>query len=82
MRERILQHLTLQPFQPFRLHLTNGTVYLVRHPDQLWVSPSYVIVGIPMSETSVGQEIREAITVSLLHIVSVEPFTPAAPAVN
>ena len=76
MRERLLQQLRQRPFQPFRLHVTNGAVHLIRHPDQMLVSPSYVIIGVPLHEDS-GQEISEAVTVALIHIVSIEPFTPA-----
>jgi hypothetical protein len=78
MRERILQYLRQQPFQPFRLHLTNGAVYMIRHPDQMLVGPSYLIVGVPASESS-GQDITDAINIALLHVVAIETFTPVAP---
>lgn len=76
MRERILELLQQRPFQPFRIYLTNGLVHVVRHPEQIMVSQTYLIVGIPANDVP-GQEISEAAFVSLVHVVQVEPFTPA-----
>ena len=36
-----------QPFAPFRLHLTNGSSYEVRHPELVMVGRRDVILGIP-----------------------------------
>jgi hypothetical protein len=37
-----------QPFQPFRLYMNNGDVYVVRHPELFTVFPTYVRIGIPV----------------------------------
>lgn len=34
-----------QPFQPTRVHMTNGAVFEVRHPDQGMVYHELLIVG-------------------------------------
>ncbi len=78
MRERILQLLRQQPFQPFRLHLTNGMVHVIRHPDHLMVAQTYLVVGVPVSDTAT-HEVSEVINRSLLHVVAVEPFIAATP---
>jgi hypothetical protein len=36
----IIKHATMQPFQPFRIHLENGTVICVRHPENIIFLPN------------------------------------------
>ncbi len=81
MRETILRLLQERPFQPFRIHLSNGIVHVVRHPEQLMIGPSYLLRGIPANEAP-GPEIIDSAFVSLVHVVQVEPFAPASPASN
>jgi hypothetical protein len=69
-----------QPFQRFRIHLTDGTVYEIRHPDMAMVTPSTVLIGVA-SPGQPGDAIEHVEMVSLLHVVRVEPvLTTVAPA--
>jgi hypothetical protein len=36
--DEIFAFLRRRPFEPFRIHLTDGTAYTVNHPDQCIVS--------------------------------------------
>jgi len=45
--EAILEILRAQPFEPFRMYLTDGAVYEIRHRDMAIVQRSKVIVAVP-----------------------------------
>jgi hypothetical protein len=61
-----------QPFEPFRLVMTDGAGYEIRHPDLLWVGRSTAMVGLTGEP---GQTFYErAVKVALLHIVRLEPL--------
>jgi hypothetical protein len=78
MRQRILELLRARPFQSFRIHLSNGTVHVVRHPDQLLVAPTYLLLGVTANGAP-GPEISDSAFVSLIHGVRVEVLSPATP---
>jgi hypothetical protein len=65
----LLQH---KPFQPFRLTLTDGRMYEVRHPEMAMVGRSAVAIGLPASNDPTPIYDR-LVTVSLLHIMQIEP---------
>lgn len=67
----LLQH---QPFKPFRLVMSSGQSYEVRHPEMAWLTRTDILVGI--DETEDGFPARFKIC-SLLHVTSVEPLSPA-----
>ena len=67
--EEVLAFLRRQPFEPFRIHLTDGTTYEVRHPDQCMVTRSAVHVAIP-SERGYAKGIA---AYALVHINRLEP---------
>ena len=48
--EDILELLRKHPFEPFRIHLSDGVAYDVRHPDMAIVQRSKVIVAVPGPE--------------------------------
>ena len=59
-----------QPFVPLRLHLTDGKVYDIRHPEMVLIKQREVYVG---RETAPGSGVAaECDLVSLLHVVRVE----------
>jgi hypothetical protein len=60
-----------KPFLPFRLYLSNGTVFEISHPDRALVGRSTVTISLP-SEQSVE---RQAI-IALLHIMWIEKRVP------
>jgi hypothetical protein len=66
-----------QPFQPFRLVLTDGAGYDIRHPDLLWIGQRSAMVGLT---GEVGHALYErTVLVDLLHISRLEPL-PLMPA--
>jgi hypothetical protein len=61
-----------QPFQPFRLVLTDGKEYDIRHPDLLWVGRRSAMVGLTADPGATFYE--RAVRVDLLHVVRIEPL--------
>jgi hypothetical protein len=57
-----------QPFTPYRIHVTDGQTYDIRHPDQALVLRSRVIVGVD-AESGIADRVEH---VALVHIVRIE----------
>ena len=76
--EELRDTLREQPFHPFRLVMTDGEGYDIRHPDLLWVGHRVAVLGI--SEPGPDRLLERHITLSLLHIVTIEPLDAAASA--
>ena len=70
--EDIRDFLQRKPFQPFRLTLTDGRTYEVRHPEMAMVGRSSVAIGLPAANDP-EPVFDRLVTVSLLHIMQVEP---------
>ncbi len=67
------------PFEPFRIVLSDGAAFDIRHPDLLWVGQQTAYVGL-IGEP--GQTFFErSLRVDLWHVVRVEPLQalPANP---
>ena len=45
--ETIQKHLLHQPFQPFRVFLSDGAVYEVRQPEMVLVMQREVLIALP-----------------------------------
>lgn len=76
--EDLFELLRKRPLEPFRLYATNGRTYDVRHPDQMLVLKSRVILPLPS-----GAGVPEGSEhLALAHIVRAEviPQTPASTA--
>src|SRR5205085_827138 len=43
----LLQALHKQPFEPFSIHVSDGTVYEVYHPELVMVGLGSAVVGVP-----------------------------------
>ena len=69
----LAQALSRRPFIPFRLHVTDGTIYDIKHPELLMVSPGSAIVGLPSAAYPLPLVERYEI-VDLLHVVRLEPL--------
>jgi hypothetical protein len=71
-----------RPFTPFRLTLTEGSTYDVRHPEFCMVGKRSAVIGLaPLDETQ--QLFDHSVTLDLLHVVKLEPLeTPAPPKSN
>jgi hypothetical protein len=62
--------LSQQPFKPFRLVMSSGQSYEVRHPEMAWLTRTTIFVGIN-AEDGVPSEFKMC---SLLHVTVVEPI--------
>ncbi len=63
--------LTAQPFQPFRVVMSSGETYEVKHPEMAWLTRTNILVG--LDETRLGVPARFKIC-SLLHLTAIEPI--------
>ena len=70
--------LAARPFKPFRLVMSSGQTYEVRHPEMAWLTRTSILVGIDDADDGVPAEFKIC---SLLHVTAIEPFgpTPASP---
>lgn len=66
--------LTQRPFKPFRIVMSSGQTYDVRHPEMAWLTRTDLLVGINESEEGVPAEFRIC---SLLHVTTIEPLNLA-----
>lgn len=69
--EDILEILRSRPFEPFRVYLTDGAVYEIRHPDMAIVQRSKVTVAVPGPAGPDGPAER-TVNCALLHITRTE----------
>jgi hypothetical protein len=66
-----------QPFQPFRVVLTTGDTYDIRHPDLIMVGRRSAVLGLVKNPAATTYDLF--FTVDLLHIVGVEELPPTPP---
>jgi hypothetical protein len=69
-----------QPFTPFRVVLTTGTTYDIRHPDLIMIGRHSAIIGI--ASDPAGTAYDRTIKVDLLHIVGIENLPATPPSAN
>ena len=74
--EELFQKLRQRPFEPFRIRVSDGTAYKVRHPDQIVIGHRACRVG--RSRKGDGPFQRNAI-VANVHIARVEPLNGRKP---
>ena len=74
--EDVRDYVTRQPFQPFRVTLTDGRTYDVGHPNFAMVGRSSVAIGLPMASDRFYDRL---ITVPLIHIMQIEPIPSERP---
>jgi hypothetical protein len=67
----LLNELRRRPFVPFRLHVDDGTIYEVRHPELMIVGLASAIVGFPVPGDPRFYERYDL--VDLRHIARLEP---------
>ncbi len=75
--EELLQKLQTRPFEPFRIYLTDGTSYDIRHPELVMVGRRAAIVGVTERERRLPLYDRHT-KVALVHIVRLEPVAASA----
>jgi len=67
--------LSARPFKPFRVVMSSGQSYEVRHPEMAFVTKTDLVVGIDIQEDDVPSEFKIC---SLLHVTAIEPLEPAS----
>jgi hypothetical protein len=65
-----------RPFEPFRIVLTEGSAYDIRHPDLVMPGRRSAIIGLPRPDDP-ERLYERYVTVDLLHIVRMEALEPA-----
>jgi hypothetical protein len=77
--EELTEKLRHRPFLPFRMHITTGQTYDIRHPELVWVRRQCADIALdPDPKTGV---IEHSDRVSLPHVVRIEeleaPISPS-----
>ena len=62
--ETVREFLTRQPFHPLQVHLSNGEVHEIPHPEFAMLLRSTLVIGVPDSD--------RVICCALLHIARIE----------
>jgi hypothetical protein len=75
-RNDLLKRVKQRPFVPFRLVLTEGTAYDVKHPEQVMVARDSAVIGLPGQPTE--EFFETTVLVDLFHIVRLEPLPAQA----
>jgi hypothetical protein len=78
--EELIELLEERPFQPLRLHLDDGRVHEIRHPEMAIVAETIVAIGIPRDDDP--RRATKITHCSIPHIVEVEPFEIEKPTGN
>jgi len=67
----IRDHLKNRPFQPFRLHVSDGASYEIRHPEMAWVTLQTIFVARKM----VGDNMPvRSVFIDPRHVTRIEPL--------
>lgn len=69
--QEIRNHLRKQPFQPFRIYLSNGLSYDVRHPEFMLVGQRDVIIALDLGEDDIPGRFAYCDPV---HVANIEPL--------
>ncbi len=75
--EKKLRH---RPFQPFRIYLTDGAAYDVRHPELVLLGRRSLVLGLAGDPEATLYE--RTVDVDLLHITRVEHLESRSPKGN
>ncbi len=68
--------LAQRPFKPFRLVMSSGQTYEVRHPEMAMLTRSDILVGVGETDENVPADFRIC---ALLHVTSIEPLPSSGP---
>lgn len=76
--EDIKEKLQQRPFVPFRIVLSDGMAYELRHPDLLLLGKRSAVVGLTGSPADTLYD--RYVTIALLHVTRLEPLqAPTVP---
>jgi hypothetical protein len=68
--DELREALRVHPFEPFRIHLTNGMICDVRHPEMALLTRHSVHV---VELTRSGKTTDRVVKCDLIHVVALEP---------
>lgn len=71
--EDLLEFHRRRPFVPYRIYVTDGQTYEVRHPDQVIVLRSRIVIGLG-GENGVPDHLEH---IALVHVVRIEELESA-----
>ena len=74
--QRLGSYVTAEPFRPFRIQMTGGRTFEIRHPEMISVGRSTAHICTAMSDDPKQAKERQ-VEVSLLLIESIEPLNTA-----
>ncbi len=75
-RDDMITLLRASPFVPFKMHISNGEVYDIRHPDMALPTLEWVNVAVPPANNPDGFE--RHVIIQLAHVVKMETYSPPA----
>jgi hypothetical protein len=64
-----------RPFRPFRVVMSSGEAYEVRHPEMAWVTKNDLFIGIDVADDGLPADARMC---PLFHVAMVEPLSTDA----
>ena len=64
--------LTQRPFEPFRIVMSSGLTYEIRHPEMAALTRTALYVGIDVADDGVPAAFKIC---SLLHMTAIEPLS-------
>ncbi|HEV3255776.1 MAG TPA: hypothetical protein VG013_02735 [Gemmataceae bacterium] len=73
LRDIVRKH----PFRPFRLFVSDGAAYEVRHPDLIMLGKRSVAIGLTHDPMATAYD--RLAQIDLLHVTRVEPLEAPAP---
>ncbi len=73
--ETLREQVRKQPFEPFRLYLSDGAHYDVRHPEMIAITRRDVAIAIGLGNDTLADRLA---TCDPLHIVRIEPINGRA----
>jgi hypothetical protein len=76
--EEIARYLDKRPFQTFRIFLTDGTVYEIRHPELLMLGRRTALVGLTEISNGARPLFERLAEFSFLYVVRLEPVAAAS----
>lgn len=70
--EDVRKHLDKRPFEPFRICMSDGRTYEIKHPDLCMPAMTTVYVGVP--DPKIKGIVMRVDQCALVHIVRFEPI--------
>ena len=74
--KEVLNHVTAEPFRPFRIHTASGRSYEVKHPEVVMVGKTALTLSVPLSD-DIPDAQGMSYKLSLMSIESIEPMDAA-----